>query len=428
MKQKTEKILKEVLNEITPSKEELDSIEKIVDEFKILAKDKIKKNKIDAEIFVGGSFAKNTIIKKGKYDVDIFLRFNKRYSELEISKLTEKIISKLKKDWKVSVIHGSRDYFRIDVNPIFFIEVIPVIKVKNTKEARNITDLSYFHVNYTKKKLKKNMIDDIRLAKAFCHANDCYGAESYVNGFSGYSLELLIYYYKTFLNFLKKIEKIKDKEIIDIEKQYKNRLEINMNMNSAKMNSPIILIDPTYKERNALAALSNETLEKFQECARNFLKNPSKEMFEKKKIDLKKIKENALKNKREFILIKIVTDKQEGDIAGSKLLKFYKHFSDEVKKYHDILEKGFEYDDKKSATFFLVTKKKNEIIIPGPEKRDIKNISAFKKIHKNIFLKDNKFYAKEKITKNIQEFSRIWKTKNAKKMREMYLTNFEIVN
>jgi len=62
------------------------------------------------------------------------------------------------------------------------------------------------------------------------------------------------------------------------------------------------------------------------------------------------------------------------------------------------------------------------------KKKDIKNISAFKKIHKNIFLKDNKFYAKEKITKNIQEFSRIWKTKNAKKMREMYLTNFEIVN
>lgn len=427
MKQKKNQILKEVLDEITPSKKELDSIEKIVNEFKILSKEKIVKNKIDAEIFVGGSFAKDTIIKKGKYDVDIFLRFNKKYDESEISKLTEKIISKLKKDWKVSVIHGSRDYFRIDVNPIFFIEVIPVIKVKNTKEARNITDLSYFHVNYTKKKLKKTMIGDIKLAKAFCHANDCYGAESYVNGFSGYSLELLIYYYKTFLNFLKKIEKIKDKEIIDIEKQYKNKLEINMNMNSAKMNSPIILIDPTYKERNALAALSDETLKKFQECASNFLKNPSKEMFEKKKIDLKKIRENALKNKNEFILIKIETDKQEGDIAGSKLLKFYKHFSDEVKKYHDILEKGFEYDDKKSATFFLVTKKKKEIIIPGPEEKDVKNISAFKKLHKNVFLKDKKFYAKENITKNIQEFSRIWKTKNAKKMREMYLTNFEII-
>jgi len=424
---KNNEILKEVLKEINPSKEEINSILKIVKEFKFLAENKIKKGKIDAEIFVGGSFAKNTMIKKGKYDVDIFVRFDKKYEEKEISKLAEKIISGLKKEWKISVIHGSRDYFRIDVNPSFFIEVIPVIKVKNPKEARNITDLSYFHVNYVKRKMKKEMIDDVKLVKAFCHANDCYGAESYIKGFSGYALELLIYHYKTFMNFLKQVEKIKDKEIIDIEKKYKNKLEISMNMNGAKMTSPIILIDPTYKERNALAALSKETFEKFKEAARKFLKNPSKEMFEDKKADIIKIKQNALNKNAEFILIKIKTDKQEGDVAGSKLLKFYRHFSDEVKKYHDILEKGFEYDDKKGAIFFLVTKKKKEIIIGGPEERDVENISAFKKMHKDIFIKNKRIFAREKINKDIHEFAKIWMIKNAKKMREMYITSLEIV-
>jgi len=428
MTNKIDLILKEVLKEIIPEENELISIQTKVNEFKRLAGEKIKKNKIDVDIFIGGSFAKNTIIKKGKYDVDIFLRFNKKYEESEISKITEKIISKLKKDWKVSVVHGSRDYFRIDVNPIFFIEVIPVIKVTNPKNARNITDLSYFHVNYAKKKLKKNMVEDVKLAKAFCHANDCYGAESYVNGFSGYSLELLIYYYKNFINFLKKIEKIKDKEIIDIEKKYKNKLEINMNMNGAKMISPIILIDPTYKERNALAALSDETFKKFQECARNFLKNPSKEMFEKKKIELIKIKESALKKKNEFISIKIETNKQEGDVAGSKLLKFYRHFIEEVQKYHEVLEKGFEYDNQKGGIFFLVTKKKKEIIIPGPEVKDVKNISAFKNLHKNIFIEKGKLFAREKINKNIHDFSKLWISKNVKKVKEMYITSFKIIN
>jgi tRNA nucleotidyltransferase (CCA-adding enzyme) len=424
---KNNEILKEVLKEINPNKEEINSILKIVKEFKVLAENKIKKNKIDAEIFIGGSFAKDTMIKKGKYDVDIFVRFDKRYEEKEISKLAEKIITGLKKEWKVSVIHGSRDYFRIDINPNFFFEIIPVIKVKNPKEARNITDLSYFHVNYIKRKMKKEMIDDVKLAKAFCHANDCYGAESYINGFSGYALELLIYHYKTFMNFLKQVEKIKDKEIIDIEKSYKNKLEVSMNMNSAKMTSPIILIDPTYKERNALAALSKETFEKFKESAREFLKNPSKEMFEDKKADIIKIKQNALKKNAEFILVKIKTDKQEGDVAGSKLLKFYRHFSDEVKKYHDILEKGFEYDDKKGAIFFLVTKKKKEIIIGGPEEKDVKNISAFKKMHQDIFVKNKKIFAREKINKDIHEFAKIWMIKNAKKMKEMYITSLEIV-
>jgi tRNA nucleotidyltransferase (CCA-adding enzyme) len=424
---KTNEILKEVLKEINPNKEEINSILKIVKEFKFLAENKIKKNKIDAEIFIGGSFAKDTMIKKGKYDVDIFLRFDKKYEEKEISKLAEKIITGLKKEWKVSVIHGSRDYFRIDINPNFFFEIIPVIKVKNPKEARNITDLSYFHVNYIKRKMKKEMIDDVKLAKAFCHANDCYGAESYINGFSGYALELLIYYYKNFMNFLKQVEKIKDREIIDIEKSYKNKLEVSMNMNSAKMTSPIILIDPTYKERHALAALSKETFEKFKEVSSKFLKNPSKEMFEDKKADIIKIKQNASKKNAEFILVKIKTDKQEGDVAGSKLLKFYKHFSDEVKKYHDILEKGFEYDDKKGAIFFLVTKKKKEIIIGGPEEKDVKNISAFKKMHKDIFVKNKKIFAREKINKNIHEFAKIWMVKNAKKMKEMYITSLEII-
>ena len=425
---KTDKVLKEVLEEINPNEEELNSIKKIVDEFKILAEKKIKKNKIAVEIFIGGSFAKDTIIKKGKYDVDVFMRFDKKYGEKEISKLAGKIISGLKKGWKTSVIHGSRDYFRIDINPNFFIEIIPVVKVKDTKESRNITDLSYFHVNYIKKNLKKSMIDDVKLAKAFCHANECYGAESYINGFSGYALELLICHYKTFTNFLKQCEKIKEKEIIDIEKKYKNKLEISMDMNSAKMTSPIILIDPTYKERNALAALSKETFEKFKESARKFLRNPTKEMFETKKIDFEKMKKDAIKKNAEFFLAEIKTNKQEGDIAGSKLLKFYKHFSGETGKYYDISEKGFEYNNKKGARFFLVTKKKKEVIIPGPEERDGKNILAFKKLHKDVFLKNKKFYAREKVSRNIYEFVILWKKKNEKKMKEMYITNFEINN
>lgn len=425
---KNNEILKEVLKEITPDEKELNSIEKIVNEFKLLAENKIKKNKIDAEIFVGGSFAKKTVIKKGKYDVDVFLRFNGKYGDSEISKLAGKIITGLKKEWKVSVIHGSRDYFRIDVSPSFFIEVIPVINVKNPKEARNITDLSYFHVNYIKRKLKKEMLDDVKLAKAFCHTNDCYGAESYINGFSGYALELLICHYKTFTNLLKQVEKINEKEIIDIEKKYKNKLEVSMNMNGAKMTSPIILIDPTYKERNALAALSKETFEKFKEAARKFLKNPSKEMFEDKKINTEKIKKDAEKKNAEFLLIKVKTNKQEGDIAGSKLLKFYRHFSDEVQKYFDISEKGFEYSDKKDAKFFLVAKKKSEIIIRGPEERDKKNIIAFTKLHKDVFTKNGNIYAREKLTKNIHEFTKIWMAKNAVKMKEMYITGLEIVN
>ena len=100
-----------------------------------------------------------------------------------------------------------------------------------------------------KKKVKNKMLKEIMLAKAFCHASKCYGAESYIQGFSGYSLELLIYYYKGFMKFAREIAKDngKNKIIIDIERFYKNKNEIMININSSKLQSPIILVDPTFK-------------------------------------------------------------------------------------------------------------------------------------------------------------------------------------
>lgn len=423
---KTENILKEVLEKSKPSEEDLNYIKKNVSIFSQNIKRNLKKYKINAEIFVGGSFAKGTVIKKDNYDVDIFIRYDKKYKNDEISSLTKKVLGKSE---NISVIHGSRDYFRINYGKRFFIELIPVKKINNPKEYENITDLSYLHVKYINKKIKSNKIlDEIKIAKAFCYANGCYGAESYIHGFSGYSLELLVYYYKGFMKFIKTISKISnEKHIIDIEKQFKNKKNVLIDLNSSKLNSPIILIDPTYKQRNALAALSQETFEKFQKVCKKFIKRPSIKYFEVKKVDLEKIKENSLKKRREFILLEAKTNKQEGDVAGSKLIKFYKHLGEEIEKFYNINNKGFDYQGEKEAEFFFVVKKKGEIIWQGPRLDDKKNIAVFKKHHKNTFAKKDRIYAREKFDKNIKEFIKAWKLKNSKKMKEMHVTNLEII-
>ncbi len=423
---KIKKILEEVLTKVNPSKEELNYINKFLKNFIAELEKKLKSTKINAEVFVGGSFAKKTLIKKDEYDIDIFVRFDEKYKGKNISELTEKAIKKMKGTGKISVIHGSRDYFRIN-EPSFFVEVVPVMKVKNPKNAENITDLSYFHVNYIRNKLKtEKMLEDVRLAKAFCHANKCYGAESYINGFSGYAIELLICYYGSFMNFIKAVSKIKEKEIIDIEKIYKNKYEISMNLNSAKMSSPIVIIDPTYKERNALAALSKNTLEKFQKVCKKFLENPSEKFFEDEKVNLDKIKEGAKKNKMEFVLLKAKTNKQEGDVAGSKLIKFYRHLGDEIEKSYKIGQNGFEYNGKKESRSFFVVKNIGEVLISGPKTDDNKNVISFKKKHKNTFSKNGHIYAKEKVNKSAKEFLKNWKLKNKEKIKEMGITDLEI--
>jgi len=420
---KANSILNKALENIKPSKEELSEIESSLKSFIKQLKNKIKSSNIKAEVFVGGSYAKRTIIKKDVYDVDIFLRFDKKYNE-KISEITEKLL----KNFKKTKIHGSRDYFRIDIRKNTFLEIIPVIKIKSSKEAKNITDLSFFHVNYIKKKASKKILDEIMIAKAFCHAQNCYGAESYINGFSGYGLELLIYHYKSFLNFIKNMAKAKQNEkvVIDTEKKFKNKQEILMDLNSSKLQSPIILIDPTCKERNTLAALSNETFREFQNSCKKFIRNPNLSFFEKKEVDFNKLKENAKKRKQDFILIKAKTNKQEGDIAGSKLLKFHNHLTKQISKYFQIKNKGFVYNNKKSADYFFIATNKKEIVHKGPKINDKKNLQKFKRKHKKTFTKKGRIYAREKINFTLKDFLRKWVNKNKKRMKEMSIKNIEL--
>ena len=311
-------ILKEILQNVTPSKKELKDIKKILAENLQKVKANIKKNRINADVFIGGSFAKGTMIKKDNYEVDVFIRFDRKYKDILLSGITEKLLQGI----RVQKIHGSRDYFKAKIAENLAVEFVPVRRIKNPREAENITDLSYSHVNYIKKKIKsEKLLDEIRLAKAFCYANGSYGAESYVLGFSGYGLELLIFHYKSFLQFIRAMVRLdpKKKEVIDLEKHHKNKNHVLMDINAAKLQSPIILVDPTYKQRNVLAALSLETLRNFQKVCKDFLEKPSVNFFTQKVINIEKIKAEAINRGYEFVLLNISTNRQEGDIAGSKL-------------------------------------------------------------------------------------------------------------
>ncbi len=418
-------LLKEILEKTKPPEEDLKRIKAGVDSFCKEIESNIRKYKIDAELFVGGSFAKGTVIKKDKYDVDVFIRYDKKYKNTEISNITQKLIDKSK---AINVVHGSRDYFRVDYGGNFFIELIPVRKIKNPKEHENITDLSYLHVKYINKKVKqKYILDEIKIAKAFCYANGCYGAESYIHGFSGYSLELLVYYYKgfeKFINAMAKLDTKKEKLIIDIEKQFKNKKDVLMDLNSSKLSSPVILIDPTYKQRNVLAALSQETFEKFQKSCKEFLENPSINNFELKKIDFNKVRQNSIKKGKDFIVIKTSTDKPEGDIAGSKLLKFYEYLTKEISRFFTVKERGFEYSNKHYADSFFIAEKKKEIIYSGPYLKDKDNCNKFRKEHKEVYEKAGRLYAKEKMNLNLKDFLDKWKNKNIKIINEMYIKEF----
>ena len=415
------KILKQELEDIKPSKETLKEINNVAKDFTKYLEKKLKSKKIKADVFIGGSLAKNTLTKRKKYDVDVFVRFDEKYEDKEISKLLGKILDK-----KAKKIHGSRDYYQIIVHGIIF-EIIPVIKVINPKYARNITDLSYFHVNYIKKKLNKNkrLSDEILLAKTFAHAQNCYGAESYIKGFSGYSLELLICYYKSFLNFIKSIIRMKDLEVIDSEKKYKNKQEALRELNESRLQSPIILIDPTFKQRNALAGLSRETLDKFKENSKKFLKNPDRKFFEQ--INIKQRLERKYKDNLIKVLIK--TNKQPGDISGTKSKKFFDFFVYSLEKEFKIKVKEFEYKEEKNISYFyfIIDKKKDEVI-RGPNVTDVHNLTRFKKKHKHAFIKNHIAHAKIKHELDFNKWFKKFLLKDKKVIKQMSIKKIELEN
>ena len=391
---KLKEVLKNQIPLITPSKEDKKSLEKQAKSIIDIIKQNIKKQRVSADVFIGGSFAKNTLIKKQRYDIDIFVRFDsKKYKDKEISAILGRIMPK-----SAEKLHGSRDYFRIksfEGNIEF--EVIPTLKINKPEDAKNITDLSYFHVNYVEKQLAKNkkLADEIRFAKAFAYYQNCYGAESYINGFSGYAMELLIINYKSFLNFIKaasKADSKKEKILLDPAKHYKNKQNIEREMNESKINSPIIMIDPTYKERNALAALSPETFIKFRESCRKFLKNPANSFFEM--VDIEKKLERKFGKK--LIKLDISTEKQAGDIAGTKLRKFSRFFLKEAERYFNIKESEFIYDEKSNTgKILLAAEQKKEIVFSGPPIEMKEPLKLFKKKHKKIKMTKGKAYAYE---------------------------------
>jgi tRNA nucleotidyltransferase (CCA-adding enzyme) len=422
-------VLKEVALGLEIDKKERDFIKNESVKIVSLLKDELKKAKVEAEVFAGGSFAKGTLVKGEFYDVDIFVRFDWRYEDL--SSLLSAALTKIAKKNKLKIekLHGSRDYFRIIKGNVIF-EIVPVTRIKKPKEARNVTDLSYFHVSYVKKKLKGNLAKEVILAKQFCKAQKVYGAESYVNGFSGYALECLIINYKSFEKMLKELVKVKQGEriVIDSAKFYKKKNDVLFEMNESKLGSPVILVDPTWKERNALAALNREAFEKFQEAARAFIKHPSKEFFTIKKFDLKSFQEKAKNDKAEFLKIEISTDRQPGDIAGTKLKKFASYIEKELATRFEIEDRDFDYAGENKATIYLAAKSRGEVIRIGPPVKLEKHAEEYKKQNKNnsVFEKNGVLHARIKVKGTAKSFLGDFAKKFDKTIKSMGIVEMKV--
>jgi len=235
--------------------------------------------------------------------------------------------------------------------------------------------------------------DEIRLLKKFCKANNCYGAETHISGFSGYVCEILVICYGSFAKVLKAAINWKMNQVIDFYNVYKGK-NILFEINKSKISS-LIVIDPVDKTRNASAALSNEKLESFKKKTKQYLTKPSDKLFEEIKITKKEIKQKQ--GKDWLVALEVTPLKGKEDVVATKVMKVYEFLRAKLAKNDfKIKESGWQFDEKESLVWFVIKKEKLSLIIihPGPFTAAKKHVDEFKKKYKKqVFEKDKRLFA-----------------------------------
>ncbi|WP_245611168.1 CCA tRNA nucleotidyltransferase [Methanobacterium veterum] len=268
-----------ILNVIKPTQEENEKVKSLSDRLINIINRIAKENSIDAEATLVGSVAKGTWLS-GKADVDIFMKFPLSTSEADLKRYGLELGSKC-----IDEMHGKHE-LRYASHPYitgfiegFEIDFVPCYIIKSAEELKSAVDRTILHTEYVLAKLREKQKDEVLLLKKFMGSIHTYSAEFKVGGFSGYLCELLIIHYGSFLNVLNAASnEWRPNYKIDIEEYGTGEL----------FSEPLVVIDPTDKNRNVAAALKLQKMSEFIVASRNFLTNPKEGYFFDKYVEINK--------------------------------------------------------------------------------------------------------------------------------------------
>ncbi|VVB51297.1 CCA-adding enzyme [uncultured archaeon] len=270
-----ENLLARILEKITPTQEERKKeaalIENIMRE--------IRHAEPEGEPLLVGSLAKDTDLS-GNKDIDIFVTFDPSVPRSDLEKrglkMGKKVVKALGSEPEID--YAEHPYVK-GVLEGYVVEIVPCYRGPKIQSS---VDRTPYHTQHIKKKLseKPGLREDIRLMKQLMKACGVYGAESKVEGFSGYLTELIVIHYGGFLGTVEAASNLwKYGLAIDSEKHW----DKPENLKHFFPNSPLIVVDPVDKDRNVAAAVSKQKMAELMVACRDFLTKPSEESFFPKK-------------------------------------------------------------------------------------------------------------------------------------------------
>ena len=267
-----QEIAEQVLQKITPGKEDRAKVEAITRELEQKVALACKQEGVSATVRVEGSVAKDTWLKENP-DIDIFMRLPTSISRKNLGDIGLKIAKKAADGYEQIERFAEHPYLQIFVEG-YRVDIVPCYDAK-PGEWQSATDRTPYHTDYIRKHLNANLCGEVRLLKKFMQATGVYGAEIKVGGFSGYLCELLIMKYRSLPETIQAFAKYNQRLAVDLENYYADR----QNELSLLFPEPLVIVDPVDKGRNVASAVQPQKLYSFVGAARAFLKKPDAAFF-----------------------------------------------------------------------------------------------------------------------------------------------------
>lgn len=240
------------------------------------------------KVFLGGSYAKGTWIK-GEADLDVFLKFPKDVGREVLEKEGVRIGIDALKEYEPYLRYAEQPYVECVVEGRK-VNVVCCYDV-GKGEWRTVADRSPYHVELVNS-MPRRKKDEVRLLKRFMNTLGIYGAEISIQGFSGFSCEVLVMNFGSFLRVLKKMSELKEGEVKKI------------------------LTDPVDPKRNLASAVSPEGWAKLVLASREFLKHPSLNYFKYRGIPEGKVDPTLLNG---LVLMTFGHSKRSSDVLWGQL-------------------------------------------------------------------------------------------------------------
>ena len=284
-----EKIIKNILPKITPTKKDRTTIKNTIEIFTTKVANELACLEVNPTIEIVGSIAKDTYLRDS-LDIDVFLLFDPSVKRNSIAKTSQSIGKKILDN--TEECYAEHPYIR-GIFHGFKIELVPGYQIQDANEKISAVDRTPLHTKYIQKNISDVQKQDIRLFKQFLHGINCYGAEAEIQGFSGYLCEILILKYHSFLSLLNQARSWESPIYLSLHNEPTNAFTDHL-----------VFIDPVDNTRNVASAVSEKTLRRFIKACKEFLSHPKTTFFFPNPVkpwSLTKIRTHIKKQKRQFI-------------------------------------------------------------------------------------------------------------------------------